>query len=293
MSTILEQLQAHLEYQIQLEGPELIVPSIDGKVVNSESSSKSVTEAKSSTSIPASSESIAETDSKKAEKLVDKKAASKAPNKEVPSSNPYKTIHSLIPEDSPIYSMKKLDELVDYIKNTELIELDKTRINAVPGIGDPKADLMVIGEAPGAKEDEIGEPFVGRAGQLLTKILQAIGFEREDVYITNILKSRPTDNRDPKPEEIALHIPFLWKQIALIKPKVILCAGKVSGTTLLNRPTSLKELRSEGFQDLHGIPVRVTYHPAALLRNPNWKKPTWEDVQELRKKYDELGGKQK
>lgn len=287
MSSILEQLQAHLEYQIQLEGPELIVPLIDREErVPSAKPEKPSVESSSATTIHVPSETIPQ-DSP------EKESDEKEKDQSVPSSSPYKRIHSLIPEDSPIYAMKKLDELVEYIKNTELIELDKTRKNAVPGIGDPKADLMVIGEAPGAKEDEIGEPFVGRAGQLLTKILQAIGFEREDVYITNILKSRPTDNRDPKPDEIALHIPFLWKQIALIKPKVILCAGKVSGTTLLNRPTSLKELRAEGFQDLHGIPVRVTYHPAALLRNPNWKKPTWEDVQELRKKYDELGGKQK
>lgn len=287
MSSILEQLQAHLEYQIQLEGPELIVPLIDREErVPGANPEKPSVESSSATTIHVPSETIPKDSPEKG-------SDEKEKDQSVPSSSPYKRIHSLIPEDSPIYAMKKLDELVEYIKNTELIELDKTRKNAVPGIGDPKADLMVIGEAPGAKEDEIGEPFVGRAGQLLTKILQAIGFEREDVYITNILKSRPTDNRDPKPDEIALHIPFLWKQIALIKPKVILCAGKVSGTTLLNRPTSLKELRAEGFQDLHGIPVRVTYHPAALLRNPNWKKPTWEDVQELRKKYDELGGKQK
>ena len=291
MSSILEQLKAHLEFQIQLEGPELIGPQIDReeKVLVRSSSEKSSMGPATAASIKTSEE----TTPKRGSTVEVVKPSFKEIDQSVPSSNPYKSIHSLIPEDSPIYAMKKLDELVEYIKNTELIELDKTRQNAVPGIGDPKADLMVIGEAPGAKEDELGEPFVGRAGQLLTKILQAIGFEREDVYITNILKSRPTDNRDPKPEEIALHIPFLWKQIALIKPKVILCAGKVSGTTLLNRPTSLKELRSEGFQDLHGIPVRVTYHPAALLRNPNWKKPTWEDVQELRKKYDELGGKQK
>ena len=150
-----------------------------------------------------------------------------------------------------------------------------------------QADLLVIGEAPGADEDQKGEPFVGRAGQLLTKILQAIGFERTDVYIANILKSRPPNNRDPKPDEIRAHIPILHKQIALIQPKLILCVGRTSGTSLLGIDSSLKAMRGT-FHDYHGIPVLVTYHPAALRRNPNWKRPTWEDVQLLRERYDEL-----
>jgi len=199
----------------------------------------------------------------------------------------YARIAQLIPGDSPMVGMRTLDEVSAWVASTELIELDATRLNPVFGVGNPEADLMVIGEAPGADEDKKGEPFVGRAGQLLTKILEAIGFPRETVYIANILKSRPPGNRDPLPEEIRAHIPILHKQISLIRPKVILCVGRTSGTSLLGIQSSLKDMRGT-FHDYHGIPVMVTYHPAALLRNPNWKRPTWEDVQILRAKYDEL-----
>lgn len=212
---------------------------------------------------------------------------------EAPSSTPaavedvYERIEALIPEDSPLRGISTLKEVQAWVAATELIELDRTRINPVFGVGNPQADLLVIGEAPGADEDKKGEPFVGRAGQLLTKILEAIGFERSDVYIANILKSRPPNNRDPKPAEIRAHIPILHKQIALIQPKLILCVGRTSGTSLLGMDSSLKAMRGT-FHDYHGIPVLVTYHPAALLRNPNWKRPTWEDVQLLRERYDEL-----
>lgn len=200
---------------------------------------------------------------------------------------PYERIHALIPEDSPLRGMQTLGEAEAYVRDTILIPLDQTRKNPVFGVGNPMADLMVIGEAPGADEDEQGEPFVGRAGQLLTKILEAIQFKREDVYIANILKSRPPNNRDPLPAEVEAHVPVLYKQIALIQPKIILCVGKTSGTTLLNQQTTLGALRQK-FHDFHGLPLLVTYHPAALLRNPNWKRPTWEDVQLLRKRYEAL-----
>ncbi|MDA0683568.1 MAG: uracil-DNA glycosylase [Bacteroidetes bacterium] len=199
----------------------------------------------------------------------------------------YEQIATLIPENSPLHDLTSLEEVAAWVAATELIELDRTRIKPVFGVGRSDADLLVIGEAPGAEEDKQGEPFVGRAGKLLTQILQSIGFEREDVYIANILKSRPPNNRDPLAEEIAAHIPILHKQITLIKPKLILCVGRTSGTSLLGIQTSLKELRGT-FHDYHGIPVLVTYHPAALLRNSNWKRPTWEDVQLLRARYDEL-----
>jgi DNA polymerase len=203
--------------------------------------------------------------------------------------SPYARIAALIPEDSPLRTIETLENAERYVAGTILIPLDETRTNPVFGVGNPRADLMVIGEAPGADEDRQGEPFVGRAGQLLTKILQAIGFEREDVYIANILKSRPPNNRDPLAAEVEAHIPILYKQIALIQPKILLCVGKTAGTSLLNRQTSLAKLRGT-FHDYHGLPVLVTYHPAALLRNPHWKRPTWEDVQLLRTRYDELGG---
>ena len=182
-----------------------------------------------------------------------------------------------------------LSEVEEYVRTTTLIALDETRINPVFGVGHPGADLMVIGEAPGADEDAKGEPFVGRAGKLLTKILQAIGFEREDVYIANILKSRPPNNRDPRTDEIQAHLPILYRQISLIRPKILLCVGRTSGTSLLGVKSSLAALRGT-FHDFHGLPVMVTYHPAALLRNPNWKRPTWDDMQLLRDRYTELGG---
>lgn len=202
-------------------------------------------------------------------------------------SDPYARIAALIPADSPLHAMSSLEEVSAWVAGTELIDLDRTRKNPVFGVGHAEADLMVIGEAPGADEDEQGEPFVGRAGKLLTDILGAIGFERSDVYIANILKSRPPNNRDPLPDEVAAHIPILHKQIALIQPRLILCVGRTSGTSLLGRDSSLKDMRGI-FHDYHGIEVMVTYHPAALLRNPNWKRPTWEDVQLLRRRYDEL-----
>jgi len=202
-------------------------------------------------------------------------------------SDIYEQIAELIPADSPLRGFSTLEEVQDWVANTELIELDRTRINPVFGVGNPNADLLVIGEAPGADEDQKGEPFVGRAGQLLTKILEAIGFARSDVYIANILKSRPPNNRDPLAEEVAAHLPILHKQISLIKPKLILCVGKTAGTSLLGLKSSLKDMRGT-FHDYHGIEVMVTFHPAALLRNPNWKRPTWEDVQLLRTRYDEL-----
>jgi len=199
----------------------------------------------------------------------------------------YERIAALIPSDSPLHAMQTLEEVSDYVAHTMLIELDKTRLNPVFGVGNPKADLLVIGEAPGAEEDKQGEPFVGRAGKLLTDILAAIGFERSDVYIANILKSRPPNNRDPLPDEIKAHVPILHKQIVLIQPKLILCVGRTSGTSLLGIESTLGDMRGI-FHDYHGIPVMVTYHPAALLRNSNWKRPTWEDVKLLRTKYDEL-----
>jgi len=184
-------------------------------------------------------------------------------------------------------SATTLDDLNGQICQCLKCSLGKTRTNFVFGVGNPQADVVVIGEAPGADEDEQGEPFVGRAGQLLNKILEAIRFKREEVYICNILKCRPPNNRDPLPEEIELCEPYLWKQMEIIKPKMILCLGRIAGQALLKTNDSLSALRGKFF-DYRGIKLMVTYHPAALLRNPNWKKPAWEDVQLFRKTYDEM-----
>lgn len=206
---------------------------------------------------------------------------------EDPSRPPSERIEALIPEDSPLREMKTLDEAQRWANETILVPIDEERENAVFGVGDPEADLVIIGEAPGKNEDKQGEPFVGRAGKLLDKILEAINFDRQDVYITNILKSRPPRNRNPLEAEVEAHVPILYKQIALIQPKIILCVGKTAGNTLLDRRSSLGNLRDQ-FHDFYGIPLMVTYHPAALLRNAQWKRPTWEDVKLLRTRYDEL-----
>ena len=188
--------------------------------------------------------------------------------------------------DEPWTASSSLAELDSLINTCTKCSLGHTRTNFVFGVGNPNAGLVLIGEAPGADEDAQGEPFVGRAGQLLNKILEAIGFRREDVYICNILKCRPPNNREPLPEEVALCEPYLWKQLDLIKPRVILCLGRIAAKVLLKSNESLGAMR-ERLYEYRGAKVVVTYHPAALLRNPHWKRPAWEDVQKARKLYDE------
>ncbi len=183
-----------------------------------------------------------------------------------------------------------LDELNQKIKNCKKCDLWKTRTNFVFGVGNPNAELVVIGEAPGADEDAQGEPFVGRAGQLLNKILASTGFMRDDVFICNILKSRPPGNRNPLPEEVEVCKPYLLKQLKLINPKLILLLGKVASESLLKTKEPLAKLRGKT-HDYKGWKVRVTFHPAALLRNPNWKRPTWEDMLQLKEMYEQLTGK--
>ena len=182
---------------------------------------------------------------------------------------------------------ESLDELYKKIHTCVKCPLGHTRTKFVFGVGNPHADALLIGEAPGADEDKQGEPFVGRAGKLLNDILKAINFNREEVYIANILKCRPPGNRDPKPDEIDLCRPYLNKQLELIKPKIILCLGRIAANSLLDKKLSLTMLR-ENIYEYNGIKVMATYHPAALLRNPGWKRGCWEDVQKFRKLYDEL-----
>ena len=183
-----------------------------------------------------------------------------------------------------------LEELKTLCLKADVLRTDLEGTQLVFGVGNPNADLMIIGEAPGAEEDKQGEPFVGKAGQLLNEILNAIDFKREDVYIANILKHRPPNNRNPKPEERERSLPFLLRQIDLIEPKLILAVGKVAAQTLLDKNLSLTKMRGQ-FHDFRGkYELLATYHPAALLRHSKWKRPTWEDVQLLRKRYDKLGG---
>lgn len=184
---------------------------------------------------------------------------------------------------------ESLEQLNKMISNCTKCALHKGRTNFVFGSGNPNADVMVVGEGPGAEEDKQGLPFVGRAGQLLTDILKAIKFSREEVYIANIVKCRPPNNRVPFPDEMDACLPYLNKQIELIKPKLILCLGLTAAKGLLKKKESLTALRGQIF-DYNGIKVMVTFHPAALLRNPNWKKDCWIDVQKFRKLYDEIVG---
>lgn len=158
--------------------------------------------------------------------------------------------------------------------------LCKSRTQVVFGTGNPKAELMFIGEAPGADEDAQGLPFVGRAGQLLTKIIEAMGFKREDVYIANILKCRPPGNRPPKPEEIEQCEPYLLSQIDHIKPKMIVALGSFAAQTLLKTDKKISGLRGI-FHDYHGVRLMPTFHPAYLLRNPNDKKLVWDDMKQV------------
>jgi DNA polymerase len=155
------------------------------------------------------------------------------------------------------------------------------RKQVVFGVGNPNADLMFVGEAPGADEDEQGEPFVGRAGQLLTKIIEAIGLKREDVYIANVIKCRPPGNRNPEPDEVASCQPFLFRQIDAIKPKVIVALGKFAAQSLLQTTDPITRLRGRTFT-CRGRTLIPTFHPAYLLRNPSAKRDVWEDMKKVR-----------
>lgn len=170
-----------------------------------------------------------------------------------------------------------LDDLAELVRQCTRCALHVSARRAVPGEGDPRAELVCVGEAPGANEDEQGRPFVGDAGQLLTKILAAIQLSRESVYICNVLKHRPPANRDPLPDEVSACQPFLQRQLELVMPRVILALGRFAAQTLLGTSTPLGKLRGSVHM-YRGIPVIVTYHPAALLRNEAWKRPTWDDV---------------
>ncbi len=180
-------------------------------------------------------------------------------------------------EQNPFHGVKTLEALATLIEDCTRCKLYETAKHAVPGEGDPDADFMCVGEAPGANEDETGRPFVGQAGALLTKILAAINLTRDQVFITNVLKHRPPANRNPLPDEVTACSPYLVRQIQMVKPKVILALGTFAAQTLLETKTPIGKLRG-AIHRYYGIPLIVTYHPAALLRNPAWKRPTWEDV---------------
>lgn len=173
-----------------------------------------------------------------------------------------------------------LEDIRKDIGDCTRCRLCKERTHIVFGVGNPEARLMFVGEGPGRDEDRQGEPFVGRAGQLLNKIIEAMGMKREDVYIGNIVKCRPPENRAPLPDEAATCMPFLERQIVAVKPQVIVCLGSVAMQYLLGTERKISTIRGL-WQDYQGIRVMPTYHPAFLLRNPNMKRPVWEDMQKV------------
>lgn len=173
--------------------------------------------------------------------------------------------------------------------NCRLCSLCEGRIKFVYGSGNPEAKAMIIGEAPGEQENLTGKPFVGKAGELLDKMLLAIELTREEIYIANIVKCRPPGNRNPESSERLACLPYLMEQIAIIKPKLFLFMGLVAAQTLLGTTQSMGILR-QSVHEFDGVPAYVTYHPAALLRNPEWKRPAWEDLQQFQKHYQKLSG---
>lgn len=179
------------------------------------------------------------------------------------------------------------DELRQTVAGCTRCELAGSRTQTVFGVGDPAADWMIIGEAPGAEEDRRGEPFVGRAGQLLDQMLLAIGQSRESVFIANILKCRPPHNRDPKPTEAAACRGYLERQIELVQPKIILAVGKIAAQNLLGSDDPVGRMRGRP-HDLGGIPLVVTYHPAFLLRSPSQKHKSWSDLCLAKRLADEV-----
>jgi DNA polymerase len=187
---------------------------------------------------------------------------------------------AVTPAAAPAETVAGLAELAKTVSACTRCALHSTRTQTVFGVGNPQPKLMFIGEAPGADEDAKGEPFVGRAGQLLNKIIAAMGMTREEVYIGNILKCRPPQNRDPLPSEVECCEAYLRAQIALLKPKYICALGRIAAHWLLKTEAPLGALRA-GTHTYEGIPVVVTYHPAALLRNPGFKAPCWDDMKKL------------
>ncbi len=183
-----------------------------------------------------------------------------------------------IPLEDRLREIDTLEGVAALVHDCRRCALYAEARNPVPGEGNPAAGFMCVGEAPGSSEDETGRPFVGAAGQLLTKILAAVNLRREDVFIANVLKHRPPANRNPLPPEIAACRPYLVRQIELIRPRVILALGTFAAQSLLETKLPISRLRGTVHSFLD-VPVVVTYHPAALLRNPAWKRPTWEDVQ--------------
>ncbi len=192
---------------------------------------------------------------------------------------PYATVETPAVQ-AAVKERESLDDIRLNLGECGRCQLGKTRTNLVFGVGNPRARLVFVGEAPGRDEDLKGEPFVGEAGQLLTKIIQAMGFAREEVYICNVLKCRPPNNRNPLPSEIEQCHPFMLRQVKAIGPEAIVALGTFAAQTLLQTKEPISRLRGR-FHDYHGIPLMPTFHPAFLLRNASMKREVWEDMQQV------------
>jgi DNA polymerase len=185
---------------------------------------------------------------------------------------------------APSGDRKTLDEIRRDLGDCKRCKLCNGRTQIVFGVGNPRAELVFVGEGPGAEEDAQGIPFVGKAGQLLTKMIEAMQFKRDDVYICNVVKCRPPNNRNPEPDEIEACEPFLKAQLASIQPKVIVALGKFAAQTLLRVDTPITRLRGQ-WRTYEGIPLMPTFHPAYLLRQPDEKRLAWLDLQEVMKRF--------
>jgi uracil-DNA glycosylase family 4 len=207
-------------------------------------------------------------------------------------------IHGMPKRDKPSVSVAKgsvspigaegLAAVREELGDCMRCKLSGGRKNLVFGVGHPEAALVFVGEAPGADEDRTGEPFVGAAGQLLSKMIEAMGLSRDEVYICNIIKCRPPGNRNPEPDEIAACEPFLKRQLAALRPRIIVCLGKFAAQCLLRSEAPVSKLRGQ-FQTYEGIQLMPTYHPAFLLRNPASKREVWSDLQQVMAELDRLG----
>jgi len=216
--------------------------------------------------------------------------ASRVPQVRPPQAEIAVELAPIVSKPLPDVSGMDWEALNRTVGECTLCELHKTRTRPVFGVGNRKAQWMIIGEAPGADEDAQGEPFVGKAGQLLNTMLRAIGLAREEVFIANILKSRPPQNRDPRPEEVRVCIPYLYRQIELVNPRLIVCVGRIAAQNLLNTTETIGKLRGRLHQLASGRPMIVTYHPAYLLRSPAEKRKSWADLVLAMQTFERLGG---
>ncbi|MFK8027649.1 MAG: uracil-DNA glycosylase family protein [Gammaproteobacteria bacterium] len=216
--------------------------------------------------------------------VIDSPVTRKVVSKEIESRETESVSVPVANIDLDRISKMDLPSLELEVRGCDACGLHKTRKQTVFGKGHHKADWLIIGEAPGADEDREGEPFVGRAGQLLTQMLRAIGLAREEVFIANILKCRPPNNRDPKPEEVSMCNAYLNRQIELLEPKIILALGRIAAQSLLQSDVPVGKMRGQLYHiEKNNIPTVVTYHPAYLLRSPKEKRKVWEDLKFARK----------